>query len=135
MLSRFKLSLMTKEMLGDRLRRSRRAAKLTQAELGRAARISASAVSQLESGNSANLKPENLFAIARRLGKNPEWIATGIGPEHPLDDLAKAIFDLPGSSANEVLDYIEFRWHNAQNNIAQETRARYIALAEQFKRR
>ncbi len=45
--------------------------------------VAPSAVTQWIKGVSKALKPENLYALARATGFNPEWIAIGEGPERP----------------------------------------------------
>lgn len=68
-------------MFSERLQKAREKAGLTKAELGRhAGGISGSAISQLESGLSKGAKPENLVALAKALGVEIEWLATGNGP-------------------------------------------------------
>lgn len=124
---------MTLETMGERLRRIRLAAGLTQNELGVVAGISGSAISQIESGDSTGFKPENLFAIARKLNKNPEWLATGRGHERDTDALVHAIMDLPPDSADQVLDFIAYRWQRTAGRVAHDKQAKYIAVAEGFK--
>jgi len=65
-------------MFGDRLKLARERSGLTMAELSRkAGGISGSAISQLEAGTSKGARPENLAALARALGVDMYWLATG----------------------------------------------------------
>ena len=63
--------------LTDRIRAAREEAGLSQTDVARALRISASAVNQWEHGFSKNIKLLNFFALARLLGQDPHWLATG----------------------------------------------------------
>jgi len=72
-----KLAYVSKETAGERIRRARTEAKLTQQDLADAAGVSRAAVALWENGDTKSLKPNNLFKIARRLNKPAEWLATG----------------------------------------------------------
>ncbi|MCY4612952.1 MAG: helix-turn-helix transcriptional regulator [Nitrospira sp.] len=63
--------------LTDRIRAAREEAGLSQTEVARALRISASAVNQWEQGFSKNIKLDHFFALAHLLGQDPLWLATG----------------------------------------------------------
>ena len=63
--------------LTDRIRAAREEAGLSQTDVARALRISASAVNQWEHGFSKNIKLPTFFALARLLGQDPHWLATG----------------------------------------------------------
>lgn len=68
------------ETLGERVRRLRKALSLTQHEAVEGVPgMTASALSQLESGSTKGLRPENLIALARRLGVTPEELVIGEG--------------------------------------------------------
>lgn len=45
--------------------------------------VAPSAITQWLSGETKALKAESVFALGRATGFNPEWIATGEGPERP----------------------------------------------------
>ena len=74
--------------LTDRIRTAREEAGLSQTDVARALRISASAVNQWEHGFSKNIKLPTFFALARLLGQDPHWLATG-----------KALSGMRGSAA------------------------------------
>ena len=124
----------TIETTGDRIRRCRKKAALTQQQLADTAGVSAAAVAQWESGDSKTLRPENLFKVARALKKCPEWLVTGAGPEQPRWEIYDAIADLPGNAPQQVLDFIQYRFDKAQGLIASDKLARYNAMIEDFKR-
>ncbi len=63
--------------LTERIRVARKQAGLSQADVAKALRISASAVNQWELGFSKNIKLEHFFALARLLRQDPQWLATG----------------------------------------------------------
>lgn len=64
--------------LADRIRTAREEAGLSQADVAKALRISASAVNQWEQGFCKNIKLEHFFALASLLRQNPQWLATGM---------------------------------------------------------
>jgi len=63
--------------LTDRIRAARKKAGLTQSDVAKALRISASAVNQWEQGFTKSIKLNHFFALARLLGQDPQWLATG----------------------------------------------------------
>ena len=63
--------------LTERIRTAREQAGLSQADVAKALRISASAVNQWEQGLSKNIKLRHFFALASLLGQDPRWLATG----------------------------------------------------------
>ena len=67
--------------LGERIATRRKEMGMTQADLAKAARVSAPAVSYWETGDTKNLKNEHLFAIADALRVEPRWLALGTFPK------------------------------------------------------
>lgn len=134
-ISTIKIAYMKKaiDTIGDRIRQTRESLKMTQEQLGKAAGISASAISQIETGASKSTHVENIFPIARALRKNPEWLITGKGPEAPLMDIVDAITELPDDNPQQVLDFLSYRWERAENFIASDKVARYMAMISNFK--
>ena len=65
--------------MGTRIRQEREALGLTQSEVGAAAGVTKGAVSAWESGNTKNLRVENLFAVADKLKVSARWLALGTG--------------------------------------------------------
>ena len=66
--------------LTERIRAAREDAGLSQADVAKALRISASAVNQWEQGLTKNMKLNNFFALANLLGQDARWLATGKTP-------------------------------------------------------
>jgi len=121
------------ETMGDRIQQARLAAGLTQSELGAAAGISSSAISQIESGESKNLKPENLFKIAKKLHKSAEWLVTGEGTQLPREEIYDALSDLPNDDPQNALDFIQYRIEKADGLMTSEKIGRYVKMIEAFK--
>ena len=69
------------DTLTERIRAAREQAGLTQTDVAKALRISASAVNQWEHGFSKNIKLKHFFELAHLLGQDPLWLATG--KSHP----------------------------------------------------
>ena len=65
------------DILAERIRSAREEAGLSQAEVAKSLRVSASAVNQWEQGLSKNIKLDHFFALARLLRQDPQWLATG----------------------------------------------------------
>jgi transcriptional regulator with XRE-family HTH domain len=62
---------------------------LTQSGLAKSCHVTPAAVSQWVSGQTKDLRLENLFSAADYLGVEPRWLATGEGPmrRNPHDTL------------------------------------------------
>ncbi len=56
---------------------------LSKSDMARRCGVSASAVTQWTTGETASIKPENLFALATESGVSARWIATGEGAPEP----------------------------------------------------
>ncbi|MCG7588721.1 LexA family transcriptional regulator [Photobacterium sp. OFAV2-7] len=67
--------------LAERLISRRKKLGLTQDQLAKPAKMTRVTVSNIELGNSTNIRAESLFAIAKVLKCNPEWLLSGKGPE------------------------------------------------------
>ena len=66
--------------LGQRMKATRLELGLRQQDLADAAGVSTAAISQVENGDTKNLKLPHLFAIADAMKVNPRWLAIGKGP-------------------------------------------------------
>ena len=122
------------ETLAERMRRSREEAGLTQHQLAQKAGISAAAIGLIETGDTRAVKSENAFPLARALNKNPEWLATGRGPESAHTSVETAIVALPVTAKIQLLDFLQFQIERIPNStMAMEQRAKYIALIESAK--
>lgn len=122
------------ETLAERVRRSREEAGLTQLQLAQKAGISAAAIGLIETGDTRAIKSENVFPLARAMNKNPEWLATGNGPESAHAGVETAIAALPVTAKIQLLDYLQFQLERMPcSAMAMEQRAKYIALIESAK--
>lgn len=72
----------TTQTIGERIREARQTYQVSQGTLAKRVGVSASAVSQWESGDVRGLKPANLLATARALGINIQWLVYGSGRMH-----------------------------------------------------
>ena len=90
--------------LGQRIKATRLEMGLRQQDLAEAAGISTAAISQVESGDTKNLRLPHFFAIADALKVNPRWLAIGKGPRFmraAILALAAALTSTwPGSEPN-----------------------------------
>ncbi|VVO24407.1 XRE family transcriptional regulator [Pseudomonas fluorescens] len=73
--------------LSERIKKARKAAGLTQAQLAELVGIAQTAVSQLESGKT--LRSSYLIQIARECGVNSNWLASGEGDMKDPEDFRK----------------------------------------------
>ena len=94
--------------LTDRIRAAREEAGLSQTDVARALRISASAVNQWEHGFSKNIKLPTFFALARLLGQDPHWLATGKALSGVRGTATMPAPDFPGPTGEEraLLHYV-----------------------------
>lgn len=76
----FSIPITNVNSIAERLKQSRESKGLTQSELGGLAGVSQGTIGNIESGLRKN--PRELLALAKALGKNPEWLKSGKGPEN-----------------------------------------------------
>ncbi len=70
-------------MLGDRLRKARKAANsISQERLAEDVGMSRVTITQIESGQVKTIEGNNLLAVCKRLDIRPEWLLHGNGPMH-----------------------------------------------------
>jgi transcriptional regulator with XRE-family HTH domain len=69
--------MQTAETVGDRIRRQREAKGLDLAPVAKAAGITISALSQIETGVTKNPRPETLFRLADALDVEPRFLVFG----------------------------------------------------------
>jgi transcriptional regulator with XRE-family HTH domain len=67
--------------LAQRIKGTRIELGLSREDLADAAGVTVAAVQAWESGETKNLKHPHLFAVAKALNVNPEWLALGEGPK------------------------------------------------------
>lgn len=65
------------ETMGDRIRMLRQAKGLTQEELGARVGVSKVAVSQWETGSTANIRLKTFLALVDELGTTPQYLIFG----------------------------------------------------------
>ena len=74
------------ETTGERIRRARKAAGLTQAELADKIGVKFSAIHKYESGAVVNLKRETIAALAAALNVKPSWLMCMEDEQAPSDN-------------------------------------------------
>lgn len=87
------------ETIGERIRRLRKRLKLSQAVLGQAVGVSTSAVQKWESGETSQLKAENLLALAAALKVRAEYLQFGEGElfRSAFEEMAEVVDRIRGS--------------------------------------
>ncbi|PSU19596.1 phage repressor protein [Photobacterium phosphoreum] len=65
--------------LAERLISRRKELRLTQEELAKPSNMTRVTISNIEIGNSTNIRAESLFALAKALNCSPEWLLFGTG--------------------------------------------------------
>jgi transcriptional regulator with XRE-family HTH domain len=100
--------------IGGRLRFAREQRDLTQQDVAEACGVSGQAVSAWERGDTKQLRPENLFAVAELTRFWPRWLAIKDGPERmpPIsrqnrNRILAAITDIPETSVSQVIRVLE----------------------------
>jgi phage repressor protein C with HTH and peptisase S24 domain len=76
--------------VGDRIRKAREAAGMTQVDLARAVGVSKVAISAIESGKTKHPSAPVLFKIADALDADAEVISTGFRTPHPTEYMSDA---------------------------------------------
>lgn len=74
----YKLNIMKKETLSDRLNKAMELAGMSQGALAKASGVAQPTIWRLTSGNARG--STKIVEIANALGVNSEWLSTGIGP-------------------------------------------------------
>ncbi|QZA80258.1 helix-turn-helix domain-containing protein [Deefgea piscis] len=84
--------------LSTRLKQALSASSLKQKDLAKRIGVTPSAITQWKTGNIKQLEASNLLNIARELGINPEWLATGKGEmsseKHALTVIQTSALDI-----------------------------------------
>lgn len=78
-------------LVGERVKQAREAAGMTQMALAKAANVTRSAISQLESGLVKKPSAATLLPLSRALRVTPEWLMTGKGEKRSQSVLQKRI--------------------------------------------
>ena len=99
---------MNTESLGDRVKKARKHAGLTQAQLAKRVKTSQGAISDIENGR--NKESSSLFDIAKITGVSADWLINNQGemlapPMKPsIDDLKAQINEIQGKGGNDLLN-------------------------------
>lgn len=109
-------------LLEERIYQSRLESGLSASELARAVGVTSAAVSRWEKGQVKNLRMEHLFAIARILDINPEWLATGRGHKkgHLFDQ--DGMVREPGTPTYDHLNHEEQALLDSYRSLSYSTR-------------
>lgn len=122
------------ETVGERLKKAREAAGLSQQQLAEQIGATRSAIAQVEGGLSNSLNAENLAKAARKLGKTAVWLATGEGPESSSEVLSDALSALNDDDRQAAFDFILYKIDRASPAyIAQERAHHYTDMIERLK--
>lgn len=121
------------QTVGERLRRAREQAGMTQEQLAREIGATRSAIAQVESGTSTSLNAENLAKAARCLGKSAVWLATGEGEEVAFDAIGQALSALTQDDQKQVFDFILYKIERGAVPYAQQNGASYAAMIQRLK--
>ena len=98
--------------LSNRIKRIRDVLGLSQEALGDIAKISKQAVQQWESGQTKNIRNEQLFLLQAKTGFSAEWIATGRGNEliidadNPMMERVRTIAPIISSMTKEEFEHV-----------------------------
>lgn len=116
--------------IGERIAAIRTAKGLSQADLARAAGLTRSAISQVESGMTKSPSAENVFRIADALGVDARELTFGPGGkpasiEHQIADLLQM---LPDDIKQEPLDFTMYKIEKSEGLIASEQMGRYLTM-------
>jgi len=123
------------ESVGERLKRARELAGLSQEQLAKDIGITRSAIAQVELGISTSMNAENLARAAKRLGREAIWLATGEGEEFDLDSITQATQNMPLRARRETIEYIMFQIQtNVVPYLSEPAAAHYTEMIERLKK-
>ena len=111
----------------ERIRRARRRAELSQAELARRIKVQRSAVSNWESASEILPSMQNLVAIAQACRVSIEWLGTGRGG---MTSDPEALADIPTADAELVDAHEERELLAAFRNLPRRSQQLVMELTE-----
>lgn len=114
--------------LGQRITEAREGAKLTQAELARRIGQSRSAINKWESGDTKNLKLDNLFKLAEKTGYSAKWIAVGEGTKREHKALTNGAGELNLPFLTMTIQTVERYLDEEELELEPEAKARLVTL-------
>ncbi|WP_283130806.1 LexA family protein [Enterovibrio norvegicus] len=102
--------------IADRLLYARKQRGITQKSLANAAGVTRVGISNIELSVSSGIRAETLFAIGKALGKNPEWLLHGTGPE---ESGSESTISSNGRSENSrVIHYPLISWDVLSSDLS-----------------
>jgi transcriptional regulator with XRE-family HTH domain len=121
--------------IGDRISAMRIEKRLSQAELGRQAGVTRSAIAQLESGLSKSPSAENVLRIADALGVDARYLTFGADgpPPAPEQLLADMLTLIPAEQRQEAMDFTLYKIEKSEAFIASEKLPVYLTMMEKMK--
>lgn len=94
----------TPKSLGQRVRQTRQAAKLTQVQLAARAKIGQSALSSIENDRTADIEAGTLLHLATALQVDPYWLLWGVAPPAASDaQIARVLAALTPANRHVLL--------------------------------
>ena len=70
-------------LLSERIEHILETTGISASDIARRVGVTSSTISQWKSGQTTNIRPDHLFALAELTGFEAKWIGTGKGPERP----------------------------------------------------
>ena len=112
-------------LLENRIYEARQESGISASNLARMVGVTSAAVSRWEKGLVKNLRMEHLFAIARLLDVNPEWLATGrggkkghrINPAYDIQDAEVIQYDQLNDEEQLIINIYRRLSYNSRENL------------------
>ena len=114
--------------IGDRVRASRRRRGYSREELAYRAGLSWAAISQVETGRRANLRPSTLAALARALGVTIDYLVAGAHASPPMLDHRALLYETPGEFVEVAAPFLAAARENSEAALAVTSRGNLRAL-------
>jgi transcriptional regulator with XRE-family HTH domain len=114
--------------LGDRVRAARRRRGYSREELAYRAGLSWAAISQVESGRRANLRPSTLSALARALGVTIDYLVASVHASPPMLDHRALLYEKRGEFVEVAAPFLAAARENSEAALAVTSRDNLRAL-------